>query len=52
VWASPRHEERVVSALRAMLELPVERVIVSNGEPVHERNEFGRALGRTLWGES
>jgi hypothetical protein len=45
VWWTPWHDERVVPALRAMLELPFERVIVSHGEPVHDRAAFERALG-------
>jgi glyoxylase-like metal-dependent hydrolase (beta-lactamase superfamily II) len=49
VWATPWHEERVLPALRAMLELPFERVIVSHGEPVHDRNAFERALERPPW---
>jgi hypothetical protein len=46
VWATPWHRERVLPALRAMLELPFERVIVSHGEPVHPRAEFEKALDR------
>jgi hypothetical protein len=49
VWATPWHEERVLPALRALLELPFERVIVSHGEAVHERVEFERALERPPW---
>ena len=49
VWATPWHEQRVLPALRAMLELPFERVIVSHGEPVHDRDAFERALERTPW---
>jgi hypothetical protein len=49
VWASPAHEQRVLPALRALLELPFVFVIVSHGEPVHRRAEFERALGRTTW---
>jgi glyoxylase-like metal-dependent hydrolase (beta-lactamase superfamily II) len=44
VWATPWHEERVLPALRALLDLPFERVIVSHGEPVHDRAAFERAL--------
>jgi glyoxylase-like metal-dependent hydrolase (beta-lactamase superfamily II) len=50
VWATPWHEERVLPALRALLELPFERVIVAHGEPVHDRTEYERALARTTWG--
>ncbi len=31
-------------ALRAMLDLPFECVIVAHGEPVHDRTAFQRAL--------
>jgi hypothetical protein len=44
VWGSPAHEERALPALRAMLDLPFELVIVSHGEPVHDRAAFQRAL--------
>jgi len=44
VWGTPWHEERVLPALRALLELPFEHVIVSHGEPVHDRAAFERAL--------
>lgn len=46
VWATPWHEERALPALRSMLDLPVERIIISHGEPVHDRDEFERALSR------
>jgi hypothetical protein len=44
VWATPWHEERVLPALRALLELPFEHVIVSHGEPLHDRAAFERAF--------
>jgi hypothetical protein len=44
VWGSRSHEERALPALRAMLELPFEHVIVAHGEPVHDRAAFERAL--------
>jgi hypothetical protein len=46
VWATPWHEERVLPALRALLDLPFEHVIVSHGEPVHDRAAYERALER------
>ena len=46
VWFTPWHEKRVLPALRELLELPFEHVIVSHGEPVHDRAEFERALER------
>ncbi len=49
VWGTPWHEERVLPALRAMLELPFEHVIVSHGEPVHDRAAFERALELPTW---
>jgi glyoxylase-like metal-dependent hydrolase (beta-lactamase superfamily II) len=51
VWDTPWHEERVLPALRAMLDLPFERVIVSHGEPVHDRAAFERALELPTWTE-
>ena len=44
VWATPWHEERALPALRALLELPFEHVIVSHGEPVHDRAAYEAAL--------
>ena len=44
VWATDWHEERVLPALRDLLQLPFEHVIVSHGEPVHDRAAFERAL--------
>jgi glyoxylase-like metal-dependent hydrolase (beta-lactamase superfamily II) len=49
VWATPQ-EERALPALRALLELPFERVIVSHGEPVHDRSAYERALDLPRWG--
>ena len=49
IWATPWHEERVLPALRALLELPFELVIVSHGEPVHDRAAFERALELPPW---
>lgn len=51
VWGTPWHEERVLPAMRALLELPFEVVIISHGEPVHDRAEFERALARPPWEE-
>jgi hypothetical protein len=51
VWGTPWHEQRTLPALRAMLDLPFERVIVAHGEPVHDRDEFERALERPPYGE-
>jgi len=49
VWTTPWHEERVLPALRKMLAFPLERVIVSHGEPVHTPAEFEFALQRPPW---
>jgi hypothetical protein len=49
VWATPWHEERALPALRALLDLPFEHVIVSHGEPVHTRVAYERALGLAPW---
>jgi hypothetical protein len=49
VWGTPWHEERVLPALRGLLELPFEHVIVSHGEPVHDRAAFERALELPPW---
>jgi hypothetical protein len=49
IWATPWHQERTLPALRALLELPFERVIVSHGEPVHPRVAYERALERAPW---
>ncbi len=49
VWATPQ-EERALPALRALLDLPFELVIVSHGEPVHDRAAYERALGLPTWG--
>ena len=49
VWDTPWHEERALPALRALLELPFEHVIVSHGDPVHTRAAFERALELPTW---
>ena len=48
VGDTPWHDERVLPALRALLDLPFEHVIVShsNDAPVHDRAAFERALER------
>ena len=50
VWATPWHEKRALPALQALLELPFEHVIVSHGEPVHDRGAYERALDLPPWG--
>jgi hypothetical protein len=49
VWVTPWHEERALPALRALLDLPFEHVIVSHGEPVHDRAAYERALTLAPW---
>jgi glyoxylase-like metal-dependent hydrolase (beta-lactamase superfamily II) len=49
VWATPWHEQRVLPALRDLLELPFEHVVVAHGEPVHDRAAFERALRLPPW---
>jgi glyoxylase-like metal-dependent hydrolase (beta-lactamase superfamily II) len=51
VWATPWHEQRVLPALRELLALPFERVLVSHGEPVHGRADFEAALEREPWSD-
>jgi hypothetical protein len=52
IWATPWHEEWVLPAFRAMLDLPFEHVIVSHGEPLHDRAAFERALELPPWNGS
>ena len=49
VWGAPSHEKRVLPALRAILDLPFEQVIISHGKPVHSRAAFERALALPPW---
>lgn len=49
VWGTPWHRERTLPALRTMLELPFEIVIVAHGEPVHDRAAFEQALEAPPW---
>jgi hypothetical protein len=51
VWATPWHEQRTLPAMRALLELPFEHVLVSHGEPVHARADFEAALERDPWSD-
>jgi len=47
IWGTlPWQEKRVLPALRDLLELPFEHVIVSHGEPVHDRAAYELALQR------
>ena len=49
VWWTPVLERRALPALRALLDLPFEHVLVSHGEPVHTRADFEAALEREPW---
>jgi hypothetical protein len=49
IWWTPMLERQTKPALRAMLELDFEWVLVSHGEPVHNRDEFTAALDREPW---
>jgi hypothetical protein len=49
VWHTPWHDLCVLPALRKLLELPFELVLVSHGEPVHDRAAFEAALAREPW---
>jgi glyoxylase-like metal-dependent hydrolase (beta-lactamase superfamily II) len=49
VWSTPWLQERTLPALRALLAMDFEHVIVSHGEPVHDRGAFERALGISPW---
>ncbi len=51
VWGAPWHEQRALPALRDLLALPFEHVIVSHGEPVHDRAAYERALELPPWEE-
>jgi hypothetical protein len=52
IWNAAEHERWPLAAFRELLELPFERVIVSHGEPVHDRAAFERALELPPWGAS
>ena len=49
VWDTRWHEQMALPALRALLDLPFEHVLVSHGEPVHTRADFEAALERDPW---
>jgi hypothetical protein len=49
IWWTPVLERRTLPALRALLELPFEHVLVSHGEPVHTRADFEKALEIEAW---
>jgi glyoxylase-like metal-dependent hydrolase (beta-lactamase superfamily II) len=51
VWGSPWHEKRALPALRELLKLPFEQVIISHcdNSPVHHRAAYERALQLPPW---
>lgn len=49
VWGTPWFQEGAVAAMRSLLELPFEQIIISHGEPVHSRIEYEKALKRDAW---
>src|SRR2546427_9408186 len=51
VWGSPSHEKRALPALRELLKLPFEQVIISHSdrEPVHDRAAYEHALKLPPW---
>ncbi len=48
IWDTP-HMDRARAALRELLELPFEHVIVAHGEPVHDRAAYERAFDLPAW---
>jgi len=48
IWETP-HIDRARAALRELLELRFEQVIVAHGEPLHDRAAFERALELPPW---
>src|SRR5947209_5487265 len=49
VWDCPALRERALPAVQALLELPFERVIVSHGQPGHDRAAYERTLTLPPW---
>jgi hypothetical protein len=49
VWTTPWHKERVLPALRALLDLPFEHAIVSHGEPGPHSCRLPAGLGPLPW---
>jgi hypothetical protein len=48
-WTMHDLDGRAVRALRSLLDLSFERVIISHGEPVHTRSAYERALTLPPW---
>jgi hypothetical protein len=49
VWSTPWDEEGPRRALGQLLNLPFRHVIISHGEPVHDRRAFEEALDMPPW---
>jgi len=51
VWSSPWYEKRALPAMRELLKIPFEKIIVSHcdNEPVHPRAAFEHALEISPW---
>ncbi len=49
VWSTPWDEEGPLRTLRSLLRLPFDRVIISHGEPVHDRGAYIQALDAPPW---
>ena len=49
IWDSRWHQERALPALQKLLDLPFERVIISHGNPIHDRQAFEKALRLPPW---
>jgi len=44
IWDVPWYAQRTLPAMRALLDLPFERVLTSHGHSIHDRGDFERAL--------
>jgi len=51
IWSSPWHEKRALPAMRELLKLPFEQVIISHSDhdPVYDRAAYERALKLPPW---
>jgi hypothetical protein len=51
IWSSPWHEKRALPAMRELLKLPFEQVIISHADQyaVHDRAAYERALELPPW---
>jgi hypothetical protein len=51
IWSSPWHEKRALPAMRELVKLPFEQVIISHADhdAVHDRAAYERALKLLPW---